>query len=190
MDTQQDRDPRGDRGQLLLDCAGAGSPWARSRSATIRRSASLDGAALSRAVDRAIAGAFVTVKPARRTLGSTTLKVENRLPFTVTRLVVRAGVLFGFTAGRLRGRRRRPGPVGASADPGGDRVARRTRRDQRPLIDAAAKTGLRNSVHRSRVVSRADQTIVRRAPLRRHYGRSAPTLFLRFASLSNSPRDR
>ena len=47
--------------------------------------------ALSKAIDRAIAGAFVTVKPARRTLGSTTLKVENRLPFTVTNMVVRAG---------------------------------------------------------------------------------------------------
>jgi hypothetical protein len=37
----------------------------------------------------------VTVKPARRTLGNTTLKVENRLPFTITNLVVRAGTSSG-----------------------------------------------------------------------------------------------
>ena len=55
----------------------------------------LDGATLSKVIDRAVAGAFVTVKPARRTLGSTTLKVENRLPFTVTNLVVRAGTSSG-----------------------------------------------------------------------------------------------
>ena len=35
--------------------------------------------------------AFVTVKPRTRTLGSTTLRVENRLPFTVSNLVVKAG---------------------------------------------------------------------------------------------------
>jgi hypothetical protein len=51
----------------------------------------LDGTALSASIDRAVASAFVTVKPARRTVGSTTLKVENRLPFTVVNLVVKAG---------------------------------------------------------------------------------------------------
>ncbi len=55
----------------------------------------LDGATLSKAVDRAVASAFVTVKPARRTLGSTTLKIENRLPFTVSNLVVKAGTSSG-----------------------------------------------------------------------------------------------
>jgi hypothetical protein len=55
----------------------------------------LDGQALTKAIDRAIAGSFVTVKPARRTLGSTTLKVENRLPFTISNLVVRAGTSSG-----------------------------------------------------------------------------------------------
>ena len=55
----------------------------------------LDGQALTKAIDRAIAGSFVTVKPARRTLGTTTLKVENRLPFTISNLVVRAGTSSG-----------------------------------------------------------------------------------------------
>ena len=62
---------------------------------TIRRSPCSTAPTLSKAIDRAIAGAFVTVKPARRTLGTTTLKVENRLPFTVTNLVVRAGTSSG-----------------------------------------------------------------------------------------------
>lgn len=51
----------------------------------------VDGATLARAIDRAVSGAFVSVKPARRTVGSTTLKIENRLPFTISNLVVRAG---------------------------------------------------------------------------------------------------
>jgi len=55
----------------------------------------LDGTTLSRSIDRAVASAFVTVKPARRTVGSTTLKVENRLPFTVVNLVVKAGTSLG-----------------------------------------------------------------------------------------------
>jgi hypothetical protein len=51
----------------------------------------LDGATLSRGLDRAIAAAFVTVKPAHRSTGSTTLKVVNRLPFTLAALTVKAG---------------------------------------------------------------------------------------------------
>ena len=51
----------------------------------------IDGATLARVIDRAVSGAFVSVKPARKAVGSTTLKVENRLPFTVSNLVVRAG---------------------------------------------------------------------------------------------------
>jgi hypothetical protein len=55
----------------------------------------LDAAGLSRSIDRAVASAFVTVKPARRQVGSTTLKVENHLPFTVVNLVVKAGTSLG-----------------------------------------------------------------------------------------------
>lgn len=51
----------------------------------------LDGETLSKALDHAIASTFVTVKPARRTLGSTTLKVENHLPFTLANIRVKAG---------------------------------------------------------------------------------------------------
>jgi hypothetical protein len=51
----------------------------------------LDGAGLARVLDHAIASGFVSVKPARRAVGSTTLKVENRLPFTLANVVLKAG---------------------------------------------------------------------------------------------------
>ncbi|MGC8644240.1 MAG: hypothetical protein ACP5XB_30640 [Isosphaeraceae bacterium] len=51
----------------------------------------LDGETMARSLDRALAAAFVTVKPARRSVGSTTLKVENHLPFTLQSVSVRAG---------------------------------------------------------------------------------------------------
>jgi len=53
--------------------------------------ADLDGPALARALDHAMATAFVSVRPAKRTLGSTTLRIENRLPFTLSTVVVKAG---------------------------------------------------------------------------------------------------
>ncbi len=51
----------------------------------------LDGKSLLELVDHAMASAFVTVKPARRSVGSTTLKVDNRLPFTLVDVTVKAG---------------------------------------------------------------------------------------------------
>jgi len=51
----------------------------------------LDGRGLARALDHAVSTAFVTVKPAKRGVGSTTLKVENRLPFTLANVIVKAG---------------------------------------------------------------------------------------------------
>jgi hypothetical protein len=55
----------------------------------------LDGNALAKNLDRVIASAFVTVKPARRTAGSTTIKVENHLPFTLASISVKAGTSAG-----------------------------------------------------------------------------------------------
>jgi hypothetical protein len=63
----------------------------------------LDGVALARAVDHAIAPAFVTVKPARRASNVTTFKVDNRLPFTLARVTVRAGQSSGAPAVDLIG---------------------------------------------------------------------------------------
>jgi hypothetical protein len=78
---------------IVSSCSGLDT-WAPLGKLGIRDNSSisvLDGETLARVLDRAIASSFVTVKPARRTVGSTTLRVENRLPFTVSRLVVKAG---------------------------------------------------------------------------------------------------
>ena len=86
------------RGAIVASTCSAANAWLPLGKVAFRDNSSinvLDGVTLSKVIDRAIAGAFVTVKPARRTLGSTTLKVENRLPFTITGLVVRAGTSSG-----------------------------------------------------------------------------------------------
>lgn len=55
----------------------------------------LDGAGLARALDRAVSSAFVSVKVARRGPSSTTLRVDNHLPFTVANLELKAGTSAG-----------------------------------------------------------------------------------------------
>jgi hypothetical protein len=86
------------RGAVVVSSCSNGEAWLPLGKVPFRDNSSvsvLDGATLSKVVDRAVSSAFVTVKPARRTLGSTTLKVENRLPFTVSNLVVKAGTSSG-----------------------------------------------------------------------------------------------
>jgi hypothetical protein len=86
------------RGVIVASSCTQGQAWSPLGKVSFRDNSSvsvLDGAALSKVVDRTVASAFVTVKPARRSLGSTTLKVENRLPFTISNLVVKAGTSSG-----------------------------------------------------------------------------------------------
>jgi hypothetical protein len=82
------------RGRVLVSsCVGAGQwvPLGRTAFEESSSLAVLDGAALARALDHALASAFVSVKPAHRAVGSTTLKLDNHLPFTITSVVVKAG---------------------------------------------------------------------------------------------------
>jgi hypothetical protein len=82
------------RGRIVVNACSEPNAWSPFGKVAFRENSSisvLDGQTLSRAIDRALAGAFVSVKPARRSLGSTTLKLENRLPFTISNVVVRAG---------------------------------------------------------------------------------------------------
>jgi hypothetical protein len=82
------------RGRIVVSSCAEPDAWAPLGQLAFRANSSisvLDGQALSKTIDRALSGAFVTVKPARRSVGSTTLKVENRLPFTIAHLLVRAG---------------------------------------------------------------------------------------------------
>jgi hypothetical protein len=51
----------------------------------------IDAASLARAIYHAVGSAFVTAKVAKRSATVTTLRVENRLPFTVAHLTVKAG---------------------------------------------------------------------------------------------------
>jgi hypothetical protein len=82
------------RGRIVVTACSEPNAWSPFGKVAFHENSSisvLDGQALSRSIDRALAGAFVSIKPARRTLGSTTLKLENRLPFTISDVVVRAG---------------------------------------------------------------------------------------------------
>jgi hypothetical protein len=51
----------------------------------------ISGEALAAQLNRSIASAFVTSTPARRAAGTSTLKVVNRLPFTIESVVLRTG---------------------------------------------------------------------------------------------------
>jgi hypothetical protein len=52
---------------------------------------SLKGVDLARTIDHAVAAAFVTAKPTHKAVGSTTMKIENRLPFSLVNVTLRAG---------------------------------------------------------------------------------------------------
>jgi hypothetical protein len=56
------------------------SPWS-----------AMDGTTVARLIERAVATTFVVVKPVRRNVGATILRVENHLPFTLAGLTLRAG---------------------------------------------------------------------------------------------------
>ena len=111
-DRRQDRrDPRSDRGHRLRRAERLVRLWATWPSARIPRSPCVDGPTLARAIDRAFAGAFVSVKPARRAVGQH--DAEGREPPPVHDLERgRPGrKLVRRTVGAVRGRRRRAGPV-------------------------------------------------------------------------------
>ena len=82
------------RGRISVSYCAVSDRWAPLGKATFYDATSLavlDGQGMSRALDRAIAAEFVTVKPVRKTVGSTILKLENHLPFTLVRAQVKAG---------------------------------------------------------------------------------------------------
>jgi hypothetical protein len=82
------------RGRIAVSRCAVPGEWVPLGKAAFQENVSitvLDGEALSQAVERAIAAAFVSVKPTRRTPGSTTLKIENHLPFTLAGLTLKAG---------------------------------------------------------------------------------------------------
>ncbi len=51
----------------------------------------IKGVDVVRGLDHAVASAFVSVKPARKAVGSTAMRIENRLPFTLASVTLKAG---------------------------------------------------------------------------------------------------
>ena len=88
------------RGHIVVQAAsGIGEPsWNTLGMATFKdasNASALDAGSLARDLDHAVASAFVSTKVARRSQGSTTLRVENRLPFTLAHLTIKAGTSSG-----------------------------------------------------------------------------------------------
>jgi hypothetical protein len=82
------------RGRIVLHQAAGIAGWAPLGKAQFTEPSApsvLDGPALARALDHAVASAYVSVKVAKRAPGVTTLRVENRLPFTLTKVSLKAG---------------------------------------------------------------------------------------------------
>ena len=96
----------GTSGRIIVSYSSASDQWmplGKSRFQDTRSLDVLDGKAMSEIIDHAIGLAFVTVKPARRAVGSTTLKVDNHLPFTLASMAVKAGASLGAPCVRFHG---------------------------------------------------------------------------------------
>ncbi len=102
--------PQGEtRGRVTVQAArglGEANDWTTLGQVAFREGsnpAALDAASLARVLDRSIGSAFVSAKVARRSPGVTTLRIENRLPFTVSNLTVKAGSSAGSPLMTLNG---------------------------------------------------------------------------------------
>jgi hypothetical protein len=96
----------GTSGRIIVSYSSAADQWmplGKSRFQDTRSLDVLDGKAMAEIIDHAIGLAFVTVKPARRAVGSTTLKVDNHLPFTLASMDVKAGASLGAPCIRFHG---------------------------------------------------------------------------------------
>lgn len=94
------------RGRIVLDRMVPGQGWTpfgRTNFADGSSISVLDGPGLAKALDHAVASAFVSVKVARRGPNSTTLRVENRLPFTLANVMIRAGSSSGTPSVAFKG---------------------------------------------------------------------------------------
>ncbi len=88
------------RGRVVVQAShGSGEPdWSPLGQVTFRdasATSALDGASLARAIDHAVGSAFVTTKVAKRSSNGTTLRIENRLPFTLASVTLKAGASAG-----------------------------------------------------------------------------------------------
>lgn len=96
----------------------AGASWEDLGRVELRDAASasaVDGGSLARLLDRSVAGAFVSARPASRSVGSTAVRIENRLPFTLGGVTVKAGRSAGAPLVSLPGLGIGPGRSGVAA---------------------------------------------------------------------------
>ncbi|MBV8231812.1 MAG: hypothetical protein JO329_17655 [Planctomycetaceae bacterium] len=96
------------RGRLLVlvSFASPAEDWSPLGKTTFIEGSSvsvLDGPGLARALDRALAFAFVGVTTARHGPRSTTLRVENRLPFSLARVMIKPSGSSGSVAVPFKG---------------------------------------------------------------------------------------
>ena len=111
------------RGRVVVQAAnglGEANDWTTLGQVGIKEASNvsaLDAASLARAIDHSVGSAFVTAKVARRSAGSTTLKIENRLPFTVANLTIKAGASSGAPLVTLSGLGVGPGRNGLATIP-------------------------------------------------------------------------
>jgi hypothetical protein len=73
---------------------GNDSEWTPLGQTTVKQDVTalaLKGVDLARTLDHAVASSFVTAKVGRKQPGSTTLKIDNRLPFSIASVTIKAG---------------------------------------------------------------------------------------------------
>ena len=101
---------------LVLTNSGLGnSAWEPLGRVDVRdasAASALDGASLARSLDRAVGSAFVTARTIRKAVGVTTIRVDNRLPFTLASVSVKAGSSAGAAIVTLPGLGIGPGRSG------------------------------------------------------------------------------
>jgi hypothetical protein len=111
------------RGRVVVQVAsglGEANDWATLGQIGFKEASAvsdLDTASLARVLDHSVGSAFVTAKVARRSTGSTTLRIENRLPFTIANLTIKAGASSGAPLVTLSGLGVGPGRSGQATIP-------------------------------------------------------------------------
>lgn len=86
--------------------SGTGTDWGMLGQTTFRETSAataLTGTDLARALDHAVASAFVTARPGRKAIGGTSIRIENRLPFSLAGATLKAGGSSGAPAVTFRG---------------------------------------------------------------------------------------
>ena len=77
---------------------GKSSEWLPLGGAAFRETSAVSaikGADVAKSLDHAVASAFVTARPARKAVGSTAIRIENRLPFSLASVTLKAGTSAG-----------------------------------------------------------------------------------------------